>query len=143
MVRSRWWGPGLAVLAWTGLAWGQGWYPQGVVEVREAGKPPLKCRVLRCWREKDGTPACQVQALATGEVLTILDQPSAPGAPSATPGTSRPPRIFHGALAGTPEPPRLSPVPQPSAPVGKSAAPRVAPVVAISAPPQPPPAAQA
>jgi hypothetical protein len=75
-----------------------------VVTVREAGgKPPLKCRVLKEWFESDGSKACQLQAVETGEMLTMRQSPQGPG---MKPGGAR---VFHWGASNTP--PRGAPVP--------------------------------
>ncbi len=101
MVRSHWIGPVFGVLALTGLAAGQTTTPfvpastgdaEGqIVTVQEMGKPAQKCKVLKKWIEPDGAHAYQVQALETGEVLTIADAPAtAPGAAHGGPPGSSP-----------------------------------------------------
>src|SRR5580692_4707592 len=90
MVRSYWIGPVILVLAVTALAWGQvgstGSTPAApkdhTMTVQEAGKPPLKCRILKMWHQPDGSRAFQVLAVANGEIITIVqpkvDNPDAP-----------------------------------------------------------------
>src|SRR5579862_4963008 len=96
MVRSYWIGPVLMVLAVTALAWGQVGSPNSTqapkdhtMTVQETGKPPLKCRILKMWRQPDGSRAFQVQAMANGEIITIV-QPKVedPDSPPAT-------KIYH------------------------------------------------
>jgi hypothetical protein len=53
------------------------------VMVREAGKPAQKCRVLKCWKDKEGNKLCQVQAVDGGEIMTILEPTPSPGVPPA------------------------------------------------------------
>jgi hypothetical protein len=56
--------------------------------VQEQGKPALSCRLVKSWRTEDGNQAHQVQVIATGEMLTIVE-----GGDLATPlATSRPRR---------------------------------------------------
>ncbi len=88
------------------------------ITVREAGKAQ-KCRVLKCWTDKDGSRICQVQAVDTGEMMTILEPGSAP-APGRR-GLSR--VFFWGSEAhppqGTPPPPATAVVlgsPKPAEP---------------------------
>ncbi len=87
MVRSYWIGPVLLVLAVTGLAWGQA-LPSGstpaapkekTITVQETDKPPLKCKVLKMWHEADGNRALLVQAVTSGEMLTIVQTTATPG----------------------------------------------------------------
>lgn len=59
--------------------------PEGnyrLVMVQESGKPDQKCRVLKVWTMQDGSTAQQVQAMDTGEIMTIVTTQTAP-APSA------------------------------------------------------------
>jgi hypothetical protein len=99
MVRSLWIGPVLTVLAVTGLAWSQvlpsGATPAAPKEhtmtVQETDKPPLKCKILKMWHEADGGRAFQVQALSTGEMLTIVQ----PGSTSSEPGKAATMKIVH------------------------------------------------
>lgn len=95
MVRSRWIGPVFGVAAMTGLALGQtkslpvaapaADAPAQTITVREAGKPAQKCKVLKTWTEVDGSRVSQVQALDTGEMMTIEAAPTADGSPLARP----------------------------------------------------------
>jgi HEAT repeats len=121
MVRSYWIGPLFGVLALTGLARCQTTTlaapakasdsKERYVTVGDIGKPGQKCRVLKTWTTSNGNPAYQVQALDTGELMTIEESESAA---LSTPGAVFRPkamRIFHwGRNAqtsphGTPEPP--------------------------------------
>src|SRR4051812_8685894 len=93
MIRARWIGAVACALGLAGAGWGQSMTPERVVSVKEAGKPAQKCRVLRCWTEKDGSRLCQVQAVDTGEMMTIMDPSDAPppagaAAPAAGQGSS-------------------------------------------------------
>jgi hypothetical protein len=96
MVRSYWIGPVLMVLAVTGLAWCQVLPPgstpaspkEHTMTVQETDKPPLKCKVLRMWHEPDGTRAFLVQAIASGETITIVQTGAAQGKTAAT-------KIYH------------------------------------------------
>jgi hypothetical protein len=80
---SCWKTPLVLTLAWTGLAWAQ--YALAPSAARAAGSehylmvgdPPQKCRVLASWRMDDGRQAYDVQALDTGEVLTLYEAPGA------------------------------------------------------------------
>src|SRR5262249_9391407 len=77
----------VVLLAWGGLALGQ--QPptpvnsgtETYLEITEPGRPPQRCRVLYCWTMEDGKRACQVQAVDTGEIMTIVDPPLPSGAP--------------------------------------------------------------
>lgn len=130
MVRSHWIGPVFGVLALTGLAAGQTTTPlvpastgdaEGqIVTVQEMGRPAQKCKVLKTWTEPDGTHAYQVQALDTGELMTIEG-----GQPNLVPSRGGPVRaaamrIFHWGRRGdafppgTPQPPPDAVVVNPS-----------------------------
>lgn len=61
---------------------GQVLQQERLVVIREQGKPPVQCRVLKCWKEKDGSRVCQVQPVGGGEVMTILEE-AIPAAPTA------------------------------------------------------------
>jgi hypothetical protein len=41
--------------------------------IEEAGKPPLKCQVMVSWRTPEGHKASQLQAVDSGEILTIVE----------------------------------------------------------------------
>ncbi|HVS39143.1 MAG TPA: HEAT repeat domain-containing protein [Gemmataceae bacterium] len=118
MVRSLWVGPVFGVLALSGLAEGQstpsvpaaaGASKDRIVVVQESGKPAQRCKVLKMWTEPDGTPAFQVEALDTGELITIEEA----DANAPRPGVvvrSACMRVFHWGVmgpapVGTPEPP--------------------------------------
>ena len=87
MVRAYWIGPLLVALAVTGLALSQTSTPavvnppgspkERIVTVGDLGKPGQKCRVLKTWTMPNGHPAYQVQALDTGELITIEESASA------------------------------------------------------------------
>jgi hypothetical protein len=80
-------------LAASGLAWGQApLAPPPVAEpaakvitVNEPGKPAQKCRVLKMWTQPNGGKACQVQAIESGEMLTIAQ--TGPSMTDIAPGT--------------------------------------------------------
>lgn len=116
MVRSRWIKAVLATLVSTGLAWGQSAGPSSpqppddptgrIITVNEAGKPGQKCRVVKWWVDDKGNKVWQVEALDTGEVMTII----ASGAPvmGEPPAAGRPKalrtQIFHWGRDRTPPP---------------------------------------
>ncbi len=81
MIRSLRRGSALLVLALVGLAWGQ---PASsgpttspgrtyTITVQEPGRPTQVCKILKYWTEPDGHRAYQVEALDTGERMTILE----------------------------------------------------------------------
>jgi hypothetical protein len=72
MRRTSWKAALVVLLAWTGLAWGQGTANQGARYLL-VGDPPQKCRLLASWRMEDGRRAYDVQALGSGEVLTLYE----------------------------------------------------------------------
>jgi hypothetical protein len=62
-------------LAWTGLAGAQSSSPlekARYINVSEEGKPPQRCKLIKSWREANGVPAFQVQAVDSGEIMTIV-----------------------------------------------------------------------
>src|SRR5207244_2128012 len=40
--------------------------------IQEAGKPPLKAKIVVSWRTPDGMQAAQCEALETGEKITLV-----------------------------------------------------------------------
>jgi hypothetical protein len=71
--------------------------------IQEVGKPQVKCRVLARWRTAEGYPAYQLQALDTGEFMTIVeDGPALPIAGSSAKAIGT--RIFHWGRHTTPPP---------------------------------------
>ena len=145
MVRSYWIGPVVVALAVTGLALSQTSAPrpaepaapaetkERTLTVQESGHPGLKCRVLKTWRQPDGHRAYLVQALGTGEFITIAETGDAEG---ASKGVAM--KIYHWGDGQTP--PHGTPdVPNNAIILGK-AEPRPA-AVAQTAPPAAPPAA--
>jgi hypothetical protein len=116
MVRSRWIKAVMASVVSTGLAWGQASAPAlpkapddatgRIITVNEAGKPPQKCRVVKVWVDEKGNKVWQVEALDSGEVMTIV----AEGAPhmGEPPPAGRPKSlrttIFHWNRDRTPPP---------------------------------------
>jgi hypothetical protein len=87
MVRSFRVGALIAFLACTAPGWGQSVQPEQFVTVREEGKPAQKCRVVKCWKEPDGSRVCHVQVVGSNEMMTIVDAKPAPG--SSAPAGSR------------------------------------------------------
>jgi hypothetical protein len=119
MARSIWIGALVATLACTAPGWAQVQSQERVVTIREADRPAQKCRVLKCWKLKDGGKACQVQAIDTGEMLTIVE-PAAARQVAAGGTTGKVSRIFHWGNKNTP--PKDAPVAPPDAVVlGKPA----------------------
>ncbi len=62
-------------LAWTGLAGAQSSSPlekARFINVSEEGKPPQRCKLLKTWHESNGAPVFQVQAVDSGEMMTIV-----------------------------------------------------------------------
>ncbi len=98
------------------------------ITVRENGRPPQRCKVLKTWREPDGVSAYQVQAVDTGEVMTIVEA----GRPASAPGTPRvkamPTRIFRWGPDNTP--PEQAPKPPSDAAVSGAPLGRLAPQAA-------------
>jgi hypothetical protein len=80
---SSWKGALLVTLAWTGLAGAQYNVSKpapapapaaaGAERFLQVGDPPQKCRVLASWRMQDGRQAYDVQALDTGEKMTLYE----------------------------------------------------------------------
>ena len=81
--------------------------PEEFRTIQEAGKPAQKCRVMARWQTPEGSPACQMQAIETGEILTIVEiGPASGGAKSVAT------RIYHWGKnttppAGVPVPPTV------------------------------------
>lgn len=105
-------------LAWTGLAGAQSYSsppgteasPPRFMTVREEGKPPQRCQLLKSWREANGQSAFQVRAVDSGELMTIVGS-----TPQGVGGDSRslPTRIFH--WGGDNKSPLGAPLPPPTA----------------------------
>ena len=115
MVRSRWVKAVMASVVSTSLVWGQSAAappPKApddatgrIITVHEAGKPAQKCRVVKVWVDEKGNKVWQVEALDTGEVMTIVAQ-GAPvmGEPTAERPKSLRTQIFHWNRDHTPPP---------------------------------------
>jgi hypothetical protein len=124
MARSIWKRTLITLFASAGLAWAQqpiaSSDPRAVpaqsaghtFTVQEPGKVGQKCKVLKTWKTADGKTAYQVQAVNTGEMMTILESGPVTNLPSS--GGSQvhavATRIFHWGSdmkppAGTPVPP--------------------------------------
>lgn len=111
-----WRGAVLVVLFWTGLAWTQTSTPRPadpadkIMVVHENGKA-TRCRVLETWRMPDGRVAHLLQALETGEMITIVDEPGAVSEMTQNP-RAMPKRIFawgqrRQSPEGAPVPPHM------------------------------------
>src|SRR5438445_11780639 len=127
MVRSIWKRTLVTTFAWAGLAWAQQPIPSSgpaakpgentgqTFTVQEAGKTGQKCKVLKAWKTPDGKTAYQVQALDTGEMMTIIENGSVKDLPGVQAGNGSrvqavATRIFHWGMErmpppGTPVPP--------------------------------------
>jgi hypothetical protein len=127
MVRSLGIAAVVVGLAWTGLAGAQSVPPgtaaprERYMTVREEGKPPQRCKLLKTWHESDGSTAFQVQAVDSGELITIVQSGSAPAEGGHKTVASR---IFRWGLENKPS--AKTPVPPPNAtvlgtPVGQPA----------------------
>jgi hypothetical protein len=81
-----------------------------IVTVNENGKS-LRCRIVQTFRLADGSTAHQLQALDTGELMTITDDPAPPQAG----GKGLAKRVFHWGPGNT-VPPLGSPVPPQTTP---------------------------
>ncbi len=103
-------------LASVGLVWSQSTRQtiasERIMTVREDNGKALRCRVLQSWRTSSGAMAYQLQALETGEILTIVEDGQPTMVPSSSGGVARalPMRIFHwgqrgAAPMGSPQPP--------------------------------------
>jgi len=128
MVRSIWRGALVVSLAWVGLAWSQ---PAGspsatetrTMTVRENGKD-LPCRVVISWQQANGAKAFQLQVIATGEMLTLVeDGPSTTYQGKSGKMRALSMRIFHWgnrrtSPPGVPVPPeRIHAEPEPVKPI--------------------------
>jgi hypothetical protein len=135
MVRSYGIGTLIVALAATGLAWGQPaaapTLPKDstgrIIEVAENGGPKQKCKILKEWVEPDGAKAYQVEALDTGEILTMVT--SGPVTTEIGAGNhvkTVTTRIFHWGRSKTPPP--NAPVP-PAAAIVRDVPKDIAPAV--------------
>ncbi len=98
MARSRWIKAVMATVVSTGLAWGQSAVPSApqapddptgrIITVNEAGRPAQRCRIVKAWADDKAGKCWQVEALDTGEIMTIV----AIGAPTLgeAPAAGRP-----------------------------------------------------
>jgi HEAT repeats len=135
MVRSFWIGPPVIALALTASVWGQP-VPSSpapasrpgerIITLQEKDKPGQPCRLVRSWTKPDGMHVYQVQALQTGEMMTVVEHgqlalPGAPGRPAVRAVTTT---IYHWGKAnrppaGAPLPPQ-GPIVQVSMPPSES-----------------------
>lgn len=141
MDRSRWLGVFVG-LAWTGLAWSQPGPaptpPSGggarFLTVQELDRPAQRCRIVKSWRQPDGSRAFQVESVNGGGTMTIVESaaPSGPGAPGAPRALKT--RIYHWGPGNMPPPEA------PKAPAGEEVGrltPRPAPAPAAASAPAP------
>jgi len=94
-----WRGAMLVLLFWTGLAWTQTPGPRPVADpadkimvVTEENGRKTRCRVMETWQLPDGRMAQLLQALGTGEMITVLDEPGS--TPDMKNARAMPKRIF-------------------------------------------------
>ena len=130
MVGSIWTKSLIASLAWAGLAWAQqpqtnanrpapnppsATSPDRVITVQEPNKPAQKCKILKTWRTPEGAQAYQVQALGSGELMTIVESgpvTTVPGSRAGTRMQAMATRIFHWGRNQTPPPGTPMPPPE-------------------------------
>ncbi|HXG13113.1 MAG TPA: hypothetical protein VNK04_25370, partial [Gemmataceae bacterium] len=149
MARSLWIGTLLVALASAWLARGE---PAGsptpaantgerLITVQEGDKPAQKCRVLKTWKTPEGNQALQVQAVDTGEMMTIIEE--GPAVPTGSGLTGRvrtmTTRIFHWGPhktppPGVPMPPPTATVQSPPAAPGSGSPVAQAPMTGLVAP---------
>ena len=142
-------------LAWTGLAAAQSSSPGAddarprFITVREEGKQPQRCQLLKSWREPNGVSAFQARAVNSGELMTIVGSaPSAGGDPRAmstrifhwsnnTPpvGAPMPPPTALNVPTTPPAPLNLAPTPQPLPTTLTARQPNLTPSPALTTPP--------
>jgi len=77
MVWSNWRGAVLLMLAWVGPAWSQGTVPtpstsEKIMTVHDNGKSQ-RCKIITSWRTPEGSKAYQLQVIASGEMITIVE----------------------------------------------------------------------
>ncbi len=108
MVQSVWRGALVVALACVGLSWSQQPASQPrrkkikIMTVHENGKS-VRCRILSAWQKPDGSRVFQLQALKTGEKITIEQE----GPSVRVKGSSRksmPTRVWHWQSPNTPPP---------------------------------------
>jgi len=112
-LRLQWRGALVVLAAWAGLAVAQAQQmpapssptaksgvPERIVTVTENGKT-IRCRLVETWKLADGTTAHKLQAVESGEFITILDDPTA----APTNGKAMTKRIFHWGLKSRTPPP--------------------------------------
>jgi hypothetical protein len=109
---TAWRGAAVVMLVWAGLAWTQ---TQGRPPATDGSERIMvvngttRCRVVESWQLTDARVAHLLQALDTGEMITIVDdQPPAPGV-DRKPG-AMPKRIFAWGV-GQQTPPKDAPLP--------------------------------
>ncbi|MBI2807192.1 MAG: HEAT repeat domain-containing protein [Planctomycetes bacterium] len=111
---ALWRGAGVVLLFWAGLAWTQsparpaGNPAERIMVVHENGRS-TRCRVLESWQLPDGRIANLLEALETGERITIVDE-QPPGLLRGGNKRVMPKRIFTWGR-GRSSPPEGSPIP--------------------------------
>ena len=111
-----WRGALVVLLFWSGLAWTQTSTPkqsaadpaERTMVVHENGKS-TRCRVMETWQLPDRRVAHLLQAIETGEMITIVDE-AGPTPESTLDPRAMPKRIFSWG-AGRHTPPEGSPIP--------------------------------
>ena len=159
MVRSLGIAAVVVGMAWTGLAAAQSSSPgagegrQRFITVREEGKSPQRCLLLKSWREPNGVSAFQVRSLGTGELMTVVGSaPSGSGDPRTMStrifhwssdnkppeGAPLPPTTALNVPASPPAPLKIAPMPQPTPATLTARQPNLAPTPLPAAPAQHP-----
>ncbi len=114
-----WRGAILVMLCWSGLAWTQTSAPKGndaderIMVVHQNGRK-TRCRVLESWQLPDNRIAHLLQAVESGEMITIVDD-TTPSSPSERNARGQSKRIFAWGI-GSKTPPEGSPIPPRSRP---------------------------
>jgi hypothetical protein len=69
--------------------------------IQEAGKPAIKCTVMAEWKTSEGMKACQLKAIESGEIITVV-QTGPVDAPSVNGTKAMATRIYHWGRSTTP-----------------------------------------
>jgi HEAT repeats len=112
-LRLQWRGALMVLAAWAALAAAQAQQPappassvksapERFVTVTENGKT-VRCRLVQSWQVQDGSTAHKLQAVESGEFITILDDPTA--TPPNGKGAAK--RIYHWGLKNSTPPPGI------------------------------------
>lgn len=136
MVKLRWKRTVVTAFAWASMAWAQSSHTPApapelpkTITIQELGKGPERCRILRSWHDANGAVIFEIESIATGQRMTVVENGAVKARAGSQPGSrmeTMATRIYHWTgttpPADAPVPPAVSVAPAVKAPSSAAAA---------------------